>query len=57
MLRRFHAKSPEVDATLLIAVLNGLKLEWLAEGEHSAFARRIPALARRLAELFLPGPG
>ena len=56
MLRRFDSQQPEVDAALLIAVLNGLKLEWLAEGERSAFAARIPALARRLAELFLPGP-
>lgn len=55
MLGRLRSKKPEVDATLLIAVLNGLKLEWLAEGERSAFAERIPALARRLAELFLPG--
>jgi AcrR family transcriptional regulator len=55
MLRRFDSQQPDVDATLLIAVLNGLKLEWLAEGERSAFAARIPVLARRLAELFLPG--
>jgi AcrR family transcriptional regulator len=55
MLRRFDSQQPDVDATLLIAVLNGLKLEWLAEGERSPFAARIPVLARRLAELFLPG--
>ena len=56
LLRRLRSTRPEVDATLLIAALNGLKLEWLAEGERSAFAARIPALARRLSELFLPGP-
>jgi len=56
LLARLGSKKPAVDATLLIAVLNGLKLEWLAEGERSVFAERIPALARRLAELLLPGP-
>ena len=54
MLGRLRSDDPETDATLLIAALNGLKLEWLAEGERSAFAERVPALARRLAELFLP---
>jgi TetR/AcrR family transcriptional regulator, regulator of biofilm formation and stress response len=57
MLRRLRSPCPEDDAVLLSAALNGLKLEWLAEGERSAFARRIPALARRLAELFLSAPG
>ena len=54
MLRILGARHPETDATLLIAALNGLKLEWLAEGERSAFARRIPALTKRLAALLLP---
>ena len=57
LLRQLRSKRPEVDATLLVAALNGLKLEWLAEGERSAFAERVPALARRLAELLLPGRG
>jgi len=56
LLRGLGSARAKVDATLLVAALNGLKLEWLAEGERSAFAARIPALARRLAELFLPGP-
>jgi AcrR family transcriptional regulator len=56
MLRELGSGQPHGDATLLIAALNGLKLEWLAEGERSAFAARVPALSRRLAELFLPAP-
>jgi AcrR family transcriptional regulator len=57
MLRELGSSSPQSDATLLIATLNGLKLEWLAEGERSAFSGRIPSLSRRLAELFLPARG
>ena len=45
------SERPEDDATLLICALNGLRLEWLAEGERSRFAERIPALAERLAGL------
>jgi AcrR family transcriptional regulator len=54
MLRELGSREPELDARLLIAALTGLKLEWLAEGERSAFARRLPALVERLAEVLLP---
>jgi len=54
MFRELGSRNPEIDARLLIAALTGLKLEWLAEGERSAFARRIPALVERLAEMLLP---
>jgi AcrR family transcriptional regulator len=54
MFREMGSRHPEVDARLLIAALTGLKLEWLAEGERSAFARRVPALIERLAEILIP---
>ena len=44
----------ELNGPLLIAVINGLKLEWLAQGERSRFADRIPEMVERLAELFFP---
>jgi hypothetical protein len=40
----------------LIAALNGLRLAWLAEGERSGFAQRVPKLVARLADLFMPPP-
>lgn len=54
-LRQLGSATPEADTTLLIAALIGLKLEWLAEGERSAFAARVPELTRRLSELLLAG--
>jgi AcrR family transcriptional regulator len=55
MFRELGSRNPEIDARLLIAALTGLKLEWLADGERSARARRAPELIERLAELLLPG--
>ena len=54
MFRELGSRNPEIDARLLIAALTGLKLEWLAEGQRSAFSRRLPALVDRLAEILLP---
>lgn len=54
MLREIGSQNPEMDSQLLIAALTGLKLEWLAEGERSAFAGRLPGLLERLAEVLLP---
>ncbi len=48
--------APEADAELLIAALNGLRMAWLAEGERSSFARRVPQLVSRLADLLVPAP-
>ena len=56
MLRAAGSRRPDLDAHLFIAALNGLKLEWLAEGERSAFARRIPDLVRSLTDLFFQDP-
>lgn len=54
MLGERGLEQPELDSQLLVFLLNGLRLEWLAEGERSAFARRVPGLVDRLSELFLP---
>jgi len=54
MLRAIGSANPELDSELLTAALVGLKLEWLAEGERSAFAKRLPEMLERLAELLLP---
>ena len=54
MLGPLGAARPELDAQLLVCLLNGLRLEWLAEGERSAFAKRIPALVQRMSELLFP---
>jgi TetR/AcrR family transcriptional regulator, regulator of biofilm formation and stress response len=53
LLRELGSADPESDAELLIAALSGLRLTWLAQGERSAFAERIPALAERLASMLL----
>jgi hypothetical protein len=55
MLAALGSENAELDSQLLIAALSGLKLEWLAEGERSAFAKRLPELVERLAEVLLPG--
>lgn len=54
-LGELGSSEPALDAQLLIAALNGLRLEWLAQGERSSFGRSVPALAARLAERLL-GP-
>lgn len=51
MLRALGSRTPEPDAELLVAVLAGLRLAWLAEGEGSAMARRVPAVLERVADL------
>ena len=56
MLQQIGSRNAEVDSQLLTAALTGLKLEWLAEGERSAFAKRLPELLERLAEVLLPRP-
>lgn len=43
--------APEEDAHLLIALLQGLTLRWLAAGAESDFKERVPALMRRFAEM------
>ena len=55
MLEALGSTTPDLDSQLLIAAITGLKLEWLAEGERSAFARRLPELVERLAQVLLPG--
>ena len=42
---------PEQDAYLIIAVLQGLTLQWLAEGVDSGFGERIEPLMRRFAAM------
>jgi TetR/AcrR family transcriptional regulator, regulator of biofilm formation and stress response len=54
LFRQIGSRNPEIDSRLVIAALTGLKLDWLAEGRHSAFSRRLPELIERLAELLLP---
>lgn len=44
---------PELDAPLLIAVLNGLRMAWLEDGKRSATARAMPELTRRLAAMLV----
>lgn len=55
MLRELGAGDPELDAPLVISALNGLRMQWLAAGERSAFAEQVPALIGRLADWLLRG--
>ena len=52
-IRDLGSKQPDVDSLLLIAALNGLRLAWLAEGPRSKFGKAIPAVTKRLAEIFI----
>jgi AcrR family transcriptional regulator len=54
--RMLRSVAPGADAELLIAALNGLRMAWLAEGERSSFARRVPQLVSRLADLLVLAP-
>jgi len=53
LLGELGSADPDSDAELLIAALSGLRLTWLAQGERSSFAERVPALAERLASMLL----
>jgi AcrR family transcriptional regulator len=55
MLAALGSENAELDSKLLTAAISGLKLEALAEGERSAFARQLPSLLHRLGALLMPG--
>ncbi len=59
VLGELGSPDPVSDAELLIAALGGLRLAWLADGERSGYAKRVPSLVGRLAALLIPadGPG